>query len=917
MALTPGTRIGVYDITAPIGVGGMGEVYRARDTKLGRDVALKVVSETFTHDPERVARFQREARLLAALNHPHIATIHGLEESAGGQLLVMELVEGGTLAERLKAGPLPVDEALSIARQVADALQAAHEKGIIHRDLKPANIAFTADGQVKVLDFGLAKALDGAGELAGMGVTQSPTLSFAATQAGVILGTAAYMAPEQAKGKPADRRSDIWAFGCVLYEMLAGRRAFDGEDASDTMAAVLRADVDWSALPADLPPAIRTLVRRALERDRRKRMADASTALLLIDESPLLGARSVADEGSNQREAALQQQLAAAVTTQRTLARVTRRRMVLLGGLTLLVGALAAGLAVWSATRPAPPRVTRFAFGPSDPSQILVGGSSHDIAISPDGTRVVYASPGQPRWFIRAVDQLEPTPLGPGLGARTVGPFFSPDGEWVAFNDQADNTLKRIPVRGGPVVTIGRLGPWGMRGASWAADGTIVFGINRAGGLWRIPAAGGEPVELTKTSADGVIHAWPDVLPGGTAVLFAILPTGAGDGQIAIVDLRTGEQRTLVDGGTAPRYSPTGHIVYAFAGTLRAVAFDLGRLEVTGDPVPVLEGVVTQASGAADFALAQDGSLLYLSGTGRTTQPRLLAWVGRDGSEAPIAAPPRPYVSPRVSPDGRRVAVTIESLDHDVWIYTFERGTLERLTSDRSEDREAVWMPDGARIVYYAAGREGGAGMFWRRADGIGDPERLTTGNHRPWSVSPDGQRIVFTDLGSPTLDLHMITLAEPRTVQPLVASPTVNETAAAISPDGRWLAYGTDDTGQIEVFVRPFPDVNSGRYRVSTEGGAVPFWAPDTGALFYRLNEAIMRVAVRAGGPTAWGSPEEAFGGSYFLANSPRHVDIDRLGQRFLTLKNVENTDGDAPPRQIILVQNWLEELKRLVPTN
>ena len=609
MALAVGTRLGPYEIQSALGAGGMGEVYRARDTKLGRDVALKVVAESFTHDPERVARFQREAQLLASLNHPHIATIYGLEEahpstrSAGsGQealhFLAMELVEGATLAERLKAGPIPVAEALAMARQVADALQAAHEKGIIHRDLKPANIALTAEGQVKVLDFGLAKAL----EASPGDASASPTLSLAATQAGVILGTAAYMAPEQARGKPVDKRSDVWAFGCVLYEMLTGTRAFEGEDISDTLANMLKIDPDWQALPSDVPTQIMTLLRGCLEKDRRKRVADIAVALFVLDEVgrvPQLVRRSLGEDGSGPAEGAessgqdpaqVHAEVDAAVsTTRREMARSMRRRVAFVGAAAACVTGAIAGAGVWWSMRPAPPRVVRTEVTTASAVALSLQGADRDIAITPDGSRVVYRGTNQ--LLVRALDQLEPDVLS-GLSAPR-GVFISPDGQWVGFND--GGTLKKVAITGGPPVTITPVDGPNPRGATWGPDGTIVFATNAPPtGLQRVSAAGGDPMVLTKPDRERgeLDHVWPEFLPGGEAVLFTVTAVGGGldNAQIAVLDLRTGTSKVLIRGGSHAHYVPTGHLVYGVAGTLRAVAFDLGRLEWPGLRRPCSRG---------------------------------------------------------------------------------------------------------------------------------------------------------------------------------------------------------------------------------------------------------------------------------------------------------------------------------------
>jgi serine/threonine-protein kinase len=661
--LEAGTMVGPYRIDRLIGAGGMGEVYRAHDAMLGRDVAIKVLPYAFTSDPEHLARFKREARLLAALNHPHIGAIYGYEESEGVYALVLELVEGPTLADRLTTGPLPVKEALELAQQIAEALEAAHEHGIVHRDLKPANIKVRADGTVKVLDFGLAKALDPSPSATD--VSQSPTItSPAATRMGMVMGTAAYMSPEQAHGKAVDKRADIWAFGCVLYEMLTGRRAFEGESVSDTLAAVFRGQPDWTALPYETPSPIRALLRRCLDRDPRERIADLGAALFLIKEYGTLEAGPVEGEP----------------------ARATRRRVAVVGAAALLVGAAAAGTGVWIATRPdAPPLVTRTIVTTSDAAALNLQGDASNVAITPDGTRVVYGGTNQ--LIVRALDRLDPTVLG-GIGApRTI--FMAPDGQWVGFFD-GNASLKKVPITGGPAVTLAATDGTAPRGATWSEDGTIIYATQtRATGLHRISSAGGTPAVLTKPDhARGEAdHFWPEFLPGGQRVLFTITASsGVSDNaQVAVLDLRTGTYKTVIRGGQHAHYVSTGHLVYGAADTLRAVPFDLGRLEVTGPPVPIIESVVTTSDGGLEMALAVTGTLVYVPGRDIATQ-RLLVWVDRMGREEPVATQPRAYIYPRIAPDGSRVAVDISDRERDIWIWDIARETLTRLTFNPSPD---------------------------------------------------------------------------------------------------------------------------------------------------------------------------------------------------------------------------------------
>ena len=630
MPLTPNTKLGAYEILSALGAGGMGEVYRARDNKLGREVAIKVLPEEFTQHPQKLARFEREARLLAALNHPGIATLYGVEEAKGKPFLVMELVEGETLAERIARGPLPVDEALTLSQQIAEALEAAHEKGVIHRDLKPANIKVDPEGHVKVLDFGLAKAF--ADEVPESELSQSPTLSRDATRAGVILGTAAYMSPEQAKGKTVDKRSDIFSFGIVLYEMLTGKKAFAGEDVSDVLAAIIKSEPDWSVLPKDLDSRLDALLRRCLRKYRKLRRHDIGDVHVEIDE--IIAAPAAAPKPDSERRL-IGTAVAAAV---------------------LLSGMVA--VAVWS-LKPEPARpLARFAATPPSATPLDLRFAETDVAITPDGTRIVYSVNlnGQRQFVVRAMDQLEAIPFA-GLGNAPRGPFISPDGNWVAYFD-GTSALRKVSILGGPPMTVCEV-IGGSRGGSWGPDDTIIFATAESGsGLWRVPAGGGEPEELTTPDPEQGDHQWPEILPGGEAVLFTVIGGAVENAQIAVLSLVTGEIEVLIPGGSNPRYAPTGHIVYGVGGTLRAVGFDVERLEVTSDPIPVLDDVITKASGAAEFGISRDGSLVYIGGDPQTEQNRTLVWVDREGREEALAAEPVPTATRASPPMGAKLPST-------------------------------------------------------------------------------------------------------------------------------------------------------------------------------------------------------------------------------------------------------------------
>ena len=754
----------------------MGEVYRAIDTNLKRAVAIKVLPTSVAADAERLARFQREAELLASLNHPHIAAIYGLEDADGVKALVLELVEGPTLADRIAQGPIPLDEAIPIARQIAEAVEAAHEQGIIHRDLKPANIKLRSDGTVKVLDFGLAKALDPAP--ASIDASQSPTItSPAMTRMGVIMGTAAYMSPEQARGKTVDKRSDIWAFGCVLYEMLTGRRAFEGEDISDTLANVLKIDPNWQALPAEVPAAIRALLRRCLDKDRRTRVADISTALFVLDEAAgLRGAvEGPAEVGPYVR------------------GEVSRWRRVVPAAGALIVGGAIVGGAVWWSMRTASPAVVRTTIATTESTALVTAGGVRDVAITPDGSRIVYRGTNQ--LLVRVLNQIEPDVLG-GLGTPT-NPFISPDGQWIGFAD--GQRLKKVAITGGPPVTIAPVDGV-LRGATWGPDGTIVFATDATvTGLQRVSAAGGEPTVLTKPDSERGErdHLWPEFLPGGGAVLFTIYPAigGPDNAQVAVLDLQTGTSKVLIRGGSHAHYVPTGHLVYGVAGTLRAVPFDLERLELTGTPAPVLEGVWTTPLGAANFAVAANGSLVYVAGLARAASRNTIVSVDRQGRVSPLPGlPPDLYRDVRVSPDGARLALATRT---DVSTYEFARATLSRLTTDPAEDRSPLWTSDGQRIVFTSR-RAGYLELFSRQADGTGADERLLSRAKNlidlhadGWSA--DGRHVLFTEV-SPASPINQCAIGETpiersSDVRVLVKSDFCNQ-FSALSPNRLWMAY-------------------------------------------------------------------------------------------------------------------------------
>ena len=672
MPLSPGTRLGHYDVTALLGEGGMGQVWQATDTQLNREVALKIVPDAFASDPDRLARFTREAQILASLNHPNIAAIYGIEEAEGTRALVLELVEGPTLADRISKGPIPLDEALPIAKQIAEALEAAHEAGVIHRDLKPANIKVREDGTVKVLDFGLAKALDTAphGD-----PDESPTLTAAATQMGMVVGTAAYMAPEQAKGQTVDRRADVWAFGVVLYEMLGGHRPFAAADVAETLAFVLTREIDWTVLPSGLPPQVSWLLRRCLERDPRQRLRDIGEARVAL--SGDVAAAPVADVAPPTNAVALSR---------------TRAWPMMLAG--AIAGALVTGGIVWfvsGAGAPPPAPTVRF-------TAARLTAPLTDLTVSPDGTRLAYVAGLGDDGQLYLQDLREGTTLAidAGIVGGGMSLAFSPDSEWVAFHSASDNALKRLPVQGGPAILIAEVAEQ-PAGLSWGPDDTIVFSAQDR--LMRVPASGGTAAPVT-VADPALVPRWPEVLPNGTDVLIT-LGGGTGNGRIAVASLTSGEITELGISGTRPRYASTGHLVFADGGNLRTVPFDADELTLRGGtPVPFREQATVSFVGQALFDLSEAGTLLYGGGVAST---RSLVWVDRNGREEPLDAPPGSYITPRLSSDGERVAFDrTDAGDSNIWVRDLSRGTETLITTDPAVDWTPLWTPDDDRLVFFS-----------------------------------------------------------------------------------------------------------------------------------------------------------------------------------------------------------------------
>jgi eukaryotic-like serine/threonine-protein kinase len=906
----------------------MGEVYRATDTNLKRTVAIKVLPQQFALDPDRLARFQREAQVLASLNHPNIGQIHGLEESDGIKALVMELVEGPTLADRIAQRPIPVDEVLPIAKQIAEAVEAAHEQGIVHRDLKPANIKLREDGTVKVLDFGLAKVLETTPHSGD--ASQSPTItSPAMTRLGVILGTAAYMSPEQAKGRAADQRSDVWAFGCVLFEMVTGRRAFEGEDISDTLAAVLRGEPDWTAMPAIAPPEIRTLIEGCLTKDRKERIASISTVRFLLDKRRVLAVAAPAPFR-------------------------TRPRWKQVSVVTFAAAIVAAISAIVSWTVKPPTvqtvlAVTRFSI-PLGENQELTNPGRQAVAISPDGTQVVYVANN--RLYLRSMSELEARPIPGTESLRGVtSPAFSPDGRSIVFGSAADRTLtlKRIAVSGGTPVELCQTDA--LFGVTWGQDG-ILFGQGPQG-IMRVPPEGGRP-ELLVEVKNGELASDPQALPDGRGTLFTIASGRIlgldvwNKARIVVHTSKGSAPQTLLEGGADARYLSSGQIIYAVEGRLWAASFDLRDLKMS-KPVPVLEGVARGvATGATQFSVSNSGSLAYIPGPSSTsTVPQFrLALLDSAGKTELLKLPPGVYQSPRVSPDGKQIALGIsDDKEADIWIYDLAGTSAMRRLTHGKRDRFPVWSADGQYVAFQSE-REGDRAVFWQRADFSGTAERLTRPqagtSHIPesWSAqgSPQGNVFTYSVFSDSTRQYSLASFAiQTRQSQPFRELTSTLPLASDFSPDGRWLAYNVTDTpagpAQSTVFVAPFPPTDA-KYQISaTKNGFHPTWLPDgkklkltystglgpDGPQWVVVNITMQpfikgdEVRVSNGGLIDSLGPTLTFSG----AVNARNYDFTPDGRRVGIVPVRDEASSSPPERQHIqVVLNWLEELKRLVPT-
>jgi len=896
---------GKYRITEEIGRGGMGVVYQAEDTKLARKVAIKVLPEVFTADPERLARFEREARVLASLNHPNIASIYGVEEADGKRFLVLELVEGETLAERLGRGPLSLEETLEVCRQIAEGLEGAHGKGIIHRDLKPSNVKITPEGKIKILDFGLAKALHD--QTSEIDISKSPTITADMTEPGVILGTAAYMSPEQATGRPVDKRADIWAFGCILFECLTGRRAFAGDTITETLGAILKEEPNWNVLPAATPWRAKDLLRRCLQKDPRQRLRDIGDARLEIEAPTAYPSE--------------------AVTAPR---KFTLPWLAVLAAVIVVASILIDRLVSGRSQRPPAPSVVTSTIK-VEPGHWLDGmrraieterPTRTAMAISSDGRFVVYSAieenPGpqaKPQLYLRRMDQSEAKPITGTEGG--INPFLSPDNRWVGF--WVDAKLKKIPVEGGVAITL--CDAPSIFGANWGRNNRVVFSDEASSGLSMVSAEGGKPETLTKPDPkrEEKSHRLPFWLPNGKAVLFSVFRHGW-DSQpwLALLRTDTREWGVLLQDAADARYVPTGHLVFLRQGTLMVVRFDLATLEIIGQPVALMDNVIQAFSetsinntAAGQFGISDAGWLIYAAGGLVPERKNSLVWVDQRGVEQPVTALQFPFYCPRLSPDGQRIAYRTRR-ERQVWVYDLGTGTNSRLTSEGAAAWQ-IWTPDGKRLLI-AWQKSVALNLFWQPYDGSSPMERLTTSEYdeRPGSWSSDGKTVALVEEHPDTgYDITLLDVRSGR-LTPFLNSQ-FREIYPEFSPDGRWIAYASDESKRFEVYVRSFPGPGM-KHQISSEGGVEPLWARNGKQLFYRWGDQVWVVDVRTDGGFATRKPRLLFEKPGYDQSSPLRVyDLSLDGQRFLMVKWEQRKP--TPVTELTLVQNWFEELKRLLP--
>jgi serine/threonine-protein kinase len=904
MPLTVGTQLGSHEITGLLGKGGMGEVYRARDTKLKREVAIKILPEEFSRDAARVSRFQREAEVLASLNHPNIAAIYDLQEANDTRFLVLELVEGETLADRIHRGRMPVEEALSIGLRIAEAFEAAHEKGVIHRDLKPANVMITPEGNIKVLDFGLAKALEAAPQQA---ASNSPTiLTAAATNGGVILGTAGYMSPEQARGHAADQRSDIFSFGCVLFEMLTGRQTFQGETVTDLIASVVAREPDFNALPVSLNPKVEDLIGRCLAKNRKERwhaIADVRVELQSVMTDPQ-GLKVRTTRSGVERKPLWKRTIPIAITA-------------------ILAGAIGAAT-VWILRPSHPAPIARFSFALPEGERFTARGLNV-IAISPDGANVVYAANDQ--LYLRAIGEMEARPL-PGTAKNPYSPFFSPDGNWVGFYSRADRKFEKVAITGGSTVPIcdADYFPWS---ASWGSNDQI-FIAHPTGDIQRVTADGGKPESVIAAKPGELLHG-PQLLPGGDALLFTVA-SGTNRGadiwdkaQIVVQSLKSGTRTPLIEGGSDARYVPSGHIVYALGSTLFAIRFDVKNLQKVGSPIPVLEGVMRSsdlASGAANFSFSNNGSMVYVPGElGFAIEARTIALVDRSGVSKSLNIPPGNYSQPRISPDGKQLALGISDRnDRYISIYDLTGTSQPRRLTFGGHDERPLWTPDGKRIVF-TSDRDGEESLFWQRADVSGAAERISKAAPgtvpQPEAWTTDKKTLILNNrIGGRSNGLATLLLGIDQEPKPLIKAPASN---SSLSPDGLWLAYhSTETVGEVRVYVSPFPPTGA-KQQVTMDAANSPLWSPDGKQLYYLTYPSSQlavvdvqktQASLKFGKPTVLPIKGVSTGG-------PRSYDIMPDGKFVVLIPQSKTEPREAPPPdRINIILSWFEDLRRAGPS-
>ncbi len=898
MALPIGTKLGPYEILSPLGAGGMGEVYRARDSRLDRDVAIKVLPDSMTRDLDRIARFEREAKVLASLNHSNIGAIHGFESAEARKFLVLEYVEGETLAQRLKVGALPVDEALEVGKQIAEALETAHEKGIVHRDLKPGNVMVRPDGTVKVLDFGLARAMaDDSTSITG--ISDSPTVTtpvraYSPTIPGVIMGTAGYMSPEQARGKPVDKRSDIFSFGCVLYEMLTGEQPFRGETVTDSLGAILHREPDWSRLPADTPRMVRTLLRRSLAKDRKSRLQDVGDARLFIDEAMQ---RDDVEDGARLK-----------VTGPRS------GHMVW-----LVVGAIAlVGVTFWAsiALRSEPSEDRRVMFAElMPPTEMSFTFREGAPALSPDGGMIVFVAQDTEKKNRLCLRKFEQPRARMMEGTEDAAyPFWSPDGRSIGYF--ADGKLKRVEIAGGVPTVI--CGAEKSAGATWGTTGVIAFATGEDNNpvIYKVSAAGGSPEEIASVGVEKVARKrHPSFLPDGVHFLYSVRSGEAGGNGVMIGSLKEPESKKLLEASSNAIYAPPGFILYWSDDALRARPFDPATLTFTGDPVALAPDARLEPDvGLAHFTVSAQGTLAYFSGKAATTRSQLVLF-DRTGQRQGVVGEPGNYYSPRFSPDGTRIAVDNSGVENngDVWIYDIARAGSVRLTSDPADESQPVWAPAGDAMVFFSS--KAGRRDLWLKRLGASVPAAPlmeTELSETPCDWSPDGKHILFGQKMSDReieVQLRVFTL-ETKEVAPLKGTSLIqpDEDDARFSPDGRWLAYSSTEYGRSEVFVQSFPDGGE-RHQVSSGGGLGPRWHRDGGELVYlTLDGTIMSVALEEGWPGRALEAQGLFKVERRFKDSADDFDMTGDGKVFL----VNTALGDTGTAPMILHLNWPEQLKK-----